>query len=136
MAVSRMAGGGGLQSNQCNRMHQIGAFFLIIITVYITKLFDQSSSLISQRLSSNPADAPLFSGGSLYWPNRGYGSEISLKIYVYKETEIDGLTELMRGREGKIDLASCVKGQWGTQVECVSLFGGLNFDLNWIFFFL
>jgi hypothetical protein len=35
---------------------------------------------------------------------------------VYDESEIDGLPELMRGRDGQITPQACVKGQWGTQV--------------------
>lgn len=51
------------------------------------------------------------------WPDLGYGSQLSLKIYVYDEHEIDGLKDLMYGRDGKISVDSCLKGQWGTQVK-------------------
>lgn len=56
-------------------------------------------------------------GKSISWPDRGYGSRLSLKIYVYDENEIDGLKELMYGRDGKVSAENCVKGQWGTQVK-------------------
>lgn len=55
--------------------------------------------------------------GSISWPERGYGSHLSLKIYVYDENEIQGLKALMYGRDGKITAATCLKGQWGTQVK-------------------
>ncbi|TKY45597.1 arabinosyltransferase ARAD1 [Spatholobus suberectus] len=44
-------------------------------------------------------------------------SQLSLKIYVYEPDEINGLEELMRGRDGKISEEACLKGQWGTQVK-------------------
>jgi hypothetical protein len=53
----------------------------------------------------------------------GYGTHLSLKIYVYEEDEIDGLKELLRGREGKISADACVKGQWGTQVVSCKIQG-------------
>lgn len=51
------------------------------------------------------------------WPDRGYGTHLSLKIYVYDEHEIDDLKLLLYGRDGKISADACVKGQWGTQVK-------------------
>ncbi|KAI3933787.1 hypothetical protein MKW92_038029 [Papaver armeniacum] len=45
------------------------------------------------------------------------GNQLSLKIYVYEENEIDGLKELMYGRDGQITVDSCFKGQGGTQVK-------------------
>ncbi|KAI3853580.1 hypothetical protein MKW98_025097 [Papaver atlanticum] len=51
------------------------------------------------------------------WPNKGFGNQLSLKIYVYEENEIGGLKELMYGRDGQITVDSCLKGQWGTQVK-------------------
>ncbi|KAI3779236.1 hypothetical protein L2E82_08858 [Cichorium intybus] len=42
-------------------------------------------------------------------------SVLLLKIYVYDENEIDGLRQLLYGRDGKISADSCLKGQWGTQ---------------------
>ncbi|KAJ0085646.1 hypothetical protein Patl1_08160 [Pistacia atlantica] len=77
----------------CTRTHQIGALLL--------------KNLL--RISHN--------GGSLSWPQRGYGSQLSLKIYIYDENEIDGLKSLLYGRDGTISADSCVKGQWGTQVK-------------------
>lgn len=54
--------------------------------------------------------------GPQSWPERGYGSQLSFKIYVYDVDEIDGLQALISGREGKITEDACLKGQWGTQV--------------------
>lgn len=51
------------------------------------------------------------------WPERGYGSHLSLKIYVYDEKEIDGLKDLLYGRDGTISTNACLKGQWGSQVK-------------------
>lgn len=56
-------------------------------------------------------------GRPFAWPERGFGSYLNLKIYVYDEDEIDGLKELLYGRDGKISGDACVKGQWGTQVK-------------------
>ncbi|XP_047341199.1 probable glucuronosyltransferase Os03g0107900 [Impatiens glandulifera] len=111
------------QTTPCTRIHQIGALAIVVTTFFLTRFFDQSSFS-----SCNPNSADLsnqerrhavhFSEtGSLSWPERGYGSDISLKVYVYDENEIDGLGVLMRGRDGKISADSCVKGQWGTQVK-------------------
>lgn len=103
----------------CTRFHQIGALALIATTFFLTRLLDHqhsfssSSSTSSSHLSLSTDDG----GFPLSWPDRGYGSRLSLKIYVYEEQEIDGLTELMRGRDGQISPGSCVKGQWGTQVR-------------------
>lgn len=51
------------------------------------------------------------------WPERGYGSHLSLKMYVYEEDEIEGLRALMYGRDREISAADCIRGQWGTQVK-------------------
>lgn len=107
----------------CTRTHQIGAILLVAATFVLTRLFDQtlspcnySSSL--DRYHSSPQNLLRISdgGGSLSWPQRGYGSQMSLKIYIYDENEIEGLKLLLYGRDGAISADSCVKGQWGTQV--------------------
>ncbi|XP_068665806.1 probable glycosyltransferase At5g25310 [Aristolochia californica] len=92
------------------RTHQIGALALIVITFFLTRIYNQS-------LSSSGCLFAVSSDGTASWPVRGYGTDLSLKIYVYEENEIDGLKELMRGRDGKIVADSCLKGQWGTQVK-------------------
>ncbi|CAK7346843.1 unnamed protein product [Dovyalis caffra] len=108
-------------SPPCTRIHQIGALLLVATTFFLTRLFDHSfstcypSSLNHDHTSQNVVHVS--DGGSLSWPQRGYGSYLSLKIYVYEEDEIDGLKELLRGREEKISADACVKGQWGTQVK-------------------
>ncbi|KAG8633259.1 probable glucuronoxylan glucuronosyltransferase F8H isoform X1 [Manihot esculenta] len=110
------------QAPLCTRIHQIGAILIVAATFFFTRLFDQSFPTCSP--SSNPhftsksqSLVHVTDDGSLSWPQRGYGTYLSLKIYVYEEHEIDGLKELLRGREGKISADACVKGQWGTQVK-------------------
>ncbi|XP_043722696.1 probable glucuronoxylan glucuronosyltransferase F8H isoform X2 [Telopea speciosissima] len=104
----------------CTRTHQIGALALVAATFFITRIFDQS--LNSSNYSSGEVKSSFVdNGGSISWPDRGYGSHLFLKIYVYDEREIDGLKELMRGRDGKISPESCLKGQWGTQVKIHTL---------------
>eukprot|EP00258_Populus_trichocarpa_P040353 XP_024456372.1 probable glucuronoxylan glucuronosyltransferase F8H isoform X2 [Populus trichocarpa] len=105
----------------CTRSHQIGALLLVASTFFLTRLFDHPfstcppSSLNHDHTSQNVVH--FSDGGYLSWPQMGYGTHLSLKIYVYEEDEIDGLKELLRGREGKISADACVKGQWGTQVK-------------------
>ncbi|KAJ6730585.1 EXOSTOSIN FAMILY PROTEIN [Salix viminalis] len=105
----------------CTRAHQIGALLLIATTFFLTRLFDQSFSTCPPSSLNHDHSSPnvvhVSDGGSLSWPQRGYGSHLSLKIYVYEEGEIDGLKELLRGRDGKISADACLKGQWGTQVK-------------------
>ncbi|XP_020600094.1 probable glucuronosyltransferase Os03g0107900 isoform X2 [Phalaenopsis equestris] len=117
-------GGSHHQNIVCGRAHQIGAITLIAATFLLTRALDRlyyfpipSSSPLSV-VSGEPSVGTLFlSSGSLAWPHRGYGTSLSLRIYVYEESEVDGLRELMRGRDGKISVESCLKGQWGTQVK-------------------
>lgn len=123
---SRLFGGAPPHHNSpCTRAHQIGALAVVLTTFFFTRLFDQSSLSSSCPNSFNVHqsynsrdDVVRFPNGdgSIVWPHRGYGSHLSLKIYVYDEHEIDGLKELMYGRDGKILPDSCLKGQWGTQV--------------------
>ncbi|KAK4859506.1 hypothetical protein QYF36_006658 [Acer negundo] len=104
----------------CTRTHQIAALFLVATTFFLTRLLDHSlSPCHHSSLTQNDAASQLYFDGerSLSWPQRGYGSHISLKIYVYDENEIDGLKHLMYGRDGTISADSCLKGQWGTQVK-------------------
>ncbi|PNT48317.1 hypothetical protein POPTR_002G072300v4 [Populus trichocarpa] len=108
-------------SPPCTRTHQIGALLLIATTFFLTRLFDQAFTTCPPSSLNNDHSSPnvvhVSDGGSLSWPQRGYGSHLSLKIYVYEEDEIDGLKELLRGRDGKISADACLKGQWGTQVK-------------------
>ncbi|XP_068657098.1 probable glucuronoxylan glucuronosyltransferase F8H [Aristolochia californica] len=104
------------------RMHQIGALALIVMTFFLTRIYDQSlssSSYLStlSLTNSKQSEVALSSDGAASWPVRGYGADLSLKIYVYEEDEIDGVKELMRGRDRQIVADSCLKGQWGTQVK-------------------
>ncbi|KAI3672817.1 hypothetical protein L6452_38917 [Arctium lappa] len=108
-------------STRCTRSHQIGALALIAITFFATRLLDQSFSSSTSPFHGDGFESNLIrfseADGSMRWPHRGYGSYIFLKIYVYDENEIDGLKQLLHGRDGKISPDSCLKGQWGTQVK-------------------
>ncbi|GAV76651.1 Exostosin domain-containing protein [Cephalotus follicularis] len=91
----------------CTRTHQIGALLLVISTFFLTRLLDQSL----------PATYPVNLDRRTSFPG-----SLSLKIYVYYESEIDGLYSLLYGRDGNIDGNHCLKGQWGTQVKIHRLF--------------
>ncbi|KAG6624320.1 hypothetical protein I3843_16G020100 [Carya illinoinensis] len=111
------------QTPLCTRAHQIGSLLLVFGTFFLTRLLDRSfpacPNFSSDRFPTTYQSLVGFSGhgGSLSWPDRGYGSHLSLKIYVYDEDEIDGLKPLMYGRKGTITAQACLKGQWGTQVK-------------------
>ncbi|XP_039138956.1 probable glucuronosyltransferase Os03g0107900 isoform X1 [Dioscorea cayenensis subsp. rotundata] len=99
----------------CTRAHQIGALALASIVFFFARSLDRPATCV---YSPSPPTTSLFDhAGTLRWPERGYGSVLSLKIYVYDEREIDGLRALLRGRDGRISAESCFKGQWGTQVK-------------------
>jgi hypothetical protein len=107
----------------CTRTHQIGALFLVVSTFFVTRLFDQWFSesnsvtpVIDLRRTSSSYGIKT-DNGIIRWPERGYGSHLSLKIYVYDENEIDGLKELLYGRDGSVKTTACLKGQWGSQVK-------------------
>ena len=109
----------------CTRTHQIGALFLVVSTFFLTRLFDQCYSVTPTiDLHRTYSSAVTSDDGVLRWPERGYGSHLSLKMYVYDENEIDGLKELMYGRDGSVKTAACLKGQWGSQVTTT----GFSFD--------
>ncbi|XP_026393202.1 probable glucuronoxylan glucuronosyltransferase F8H [Papaver somniferum] len=120
MASSNKTRNNFTSNNQavCTRTNQILALILITVTFFLTRIFNQSCP---NNYSSNSFISKSPSSQDLYfvnaWPNRGFGDQLSLKIYVYDENEIDGLKELMYGRDGKITVDSCLKGQWGTQVK-------------------
>ncbi|CAH9101702.1 unnamed protein product [Cuscuta europaea] len=109
----------------CTRTHQIGALALVIITYFFTRLFHQSinpcsffpTNYATDELGSANDVVRFSDRGSVLWPQRGYGPHLSLKIYVYDASEIDGLNLLLSGREGNISPESCLKGQWGSQVK-------------------
>ncbi|MBA0585513.1 hypothetical protein Gorai_016287 [Gossypium raimondii] len=102
----------------CTRTHQIAALILVTATFFFTRLFDQSfppsPCYLDRHLNLHVAKTN--DAGHLLWPDRGYGSHLSLKIYVYDENEIDGLKDLLYGRDGSISSNACLKGQWGSQV--------------------
>nr|ACN30964.1 unknown [Zea mays] len=86
----------------CSRAHQVGALVLVSATFLLTRLFDR---FLLDTYSSAPIN-----------PGRPFSSA-DLRIYVYAEDEIQGLRALLRGRDGTINAATCLKGQWGTQVK-------------------
>nr|DAD39940.1 TPA_asm: hypothetical protein HUJ06_014263 [Nelumbo nucifera] len=132
----------------CTRTHQIGALALVVTTFFVTRIFDQTFNSCNYSPFELKRSHDLFlpgNGGFVSWPGQGYGSHLDLKIYVYDENEIDGLKELMFGRDGKISADSCVKGQlllksrfWTLKkeeadlffvpayVKCVRMMGGLH----------
>ncbi|XP_045829016.1 probable glucuronosyltransferase GUT1 [Trifolium pratense] len=89
----------------CTRTHQIGALLLVIATFFFTRLLDAPC-----RISPTVSSQRKF----LLLPE---SQEVSIKIYVYDVNEIDGLNELLKGRDGKIAPEACLKGQWGSQVK-------------------
>ncbi|KAF8088445.1 hypothetical protein N665_0541s0010 [Sinapis alba] len=106
----------------CTRTHQIGALFLVVSTFFLTRLLDQWSSESNSVTPVTDIHRTSSSGITIdsdipRWPERGYGSHLSLKIYVYDENEIEGLKELMYGRDGSVKTTACLKGQWGSQVK-------------------
>ncbi|KAI4307183.1 hypothetical protein L6164_030397 [Bauhinia variegata] len=101
----------------CTRSHQIGSLFVVVSTFFLTRLFDQSFTSCNLSVDQVRTSQGLVQVGPQSWPVRGYGSQLSLKIYVYDVEEIDGLKALMYGRDGKITEDACLKGQWGTQVK-------------------
>ncbi|XP_054789045.1 probable glycosyltransferase At5g11130 isoform X2 [Prosopis cineraria] len=119
----------------CTRTHQIGALFLVVATFFFTRLFDHSFIPCSLSVDQVRPSLDLVHGGPYSWPERGYGSQLSLKIYVYDVEEIDGLKVLMYGREGKITENACLKGQWGTQVLSQMPYFRLSGGRNHIFVF-
>lgn len=107
----------------CTRTHQIGSLLLVLTTFFLTRLLDRSFSTTFDHVSISSGSSRAISftattgSVSVSWPERGYGSHLSLKIYVYDENEIEGLKPLMYGKDGRITAEACLKGQWGTQVH-------------------
>lgn len=105
---------------QCTQTHWISALLLVFATHLVTRVLDQvpapaNTTGFNQPGRSSEGDLQ-FDGGFPAWPQKGYGSHIDIKIYVYDENEIEGLKPLMYGKEGVIDVGICYQGQWGTQV--------------------
>ncbi|XP_037423195.1 probable glucuronosyltransferase Os03g0107900 [Triticum dicoccoides] len=86
---------------QCTPAHQAGALLLVAVTFLLTRL-----------LSAPPPHPPFPTPG----PRLSAAAD-HLRVYVYAEDEVDGLRELLRGRDGAVSAATCLKGQWGTQVK-------------------
>ncbi|RCV28191.1 hypothetical protein SETIT_5G386000v2 [Setaria italica] len=90
----------------CSRSHQVGALLLVAATFLLTRLFDR---LLLDTSSPSSSSFPLNAARPSSSPD--------LRIYVYSEDEIQGLRTLLRGRDGTVAAATCLKGQWGTQVK-------------------
>ena len=103
----------------CTRTHQIGALLLVATTFFFTRMLSTSTLSTSVVHVSQPR----FQWGQ---------SQLSLKIYVYQEDEIDGLKELLRGRDAKITDEACLKGQWGSQVINSSIPFPIFSSMGWI----
>ncbi|XP_062218605.1 probable beta-1,4-xylosyltransferase IRX10 isoform X3 [Phragmites australis] len=93
------------QHHACSRAHQVGALLLVAATFVLTRLFDRL--LLPDTSASSSYSSSSFFGAA----------DAALRIYVYAEGEIDGLRALLRGRDGTVPAATCLKGQWGTQVK-------------------
>lgn len=87
----------------CTRAHQAAALLLVAATFLLTRLLSTSPSL-PYSTTITPLPEP-----------RDYGAD--LRIYVYSEDEIDGLRSLLHGHHNTVHTATCLKGQWGTQVK-------------------
>uniref|UniRef100_A0A8I7BD89 Exostosin GT47 domain-containing protein n=1 Tax=Hordeum vulgare subsp. vulgare TaxID=112509 RepID=A0A8I7BD89_HORVV len=91
----------GPRHPQCTPAHQAGALLLVAVTFLLTRL-----------LSAPPPPPPFPTPG----PRLSAAAD-HLRVYVYAEDEVDGLRALLRGRDGAVSAATCLKGQWGTQVK-------------------
>ncbi|XP_047067928.1 probable glucuronosyltransferase Os03g0107900 [Lolium rigidum] len=90
----------------CTRAHQAGALLLVAVTFLLTRL-----------LSAPPPPFPTSRSATQGpWLDLAPHQD-HLRIYVYNEDEIDGLRALLRGRDNTVSAATCLKGQWGTQVK-------------------
>jgi hypothetical protein len=90
----------------CTRAHQAGALLLVAVTFLLTRL-----------LSAPPPPFPTSRSATQGpWLDLAPHQD-HLRIYVYDEDEIDGLRALLRGRDNTVSAATCLKGQWGTQVS-------------------
>ncbi|GKV31057.1 hypothetical protein SLEP1_g39798 [Rubroshorea leprosula] len=111
---------------QCSQTHWIGALILVFATHLFTRVLDYVPAPVNtigfNQLGGSSEGGLQFESGFPAWPQRGYGSHIDIKIYVYDENEIEGLKPLMYGKEGVIDVGICYQGQWGAQVKIHRLF--------------
>ncbi|CAM0907626.1 unnamed protein product [Alopecurus aequalis] len=94
----------GPQQPHCTRAHQAGALLLVAATFLLTRLLSAPPPPFptSRSRSATPDLAP---------------HQDHLRVYVYDEDEIDGLRALLSGRDRTVSAATCLKGQWGTQVK-------------------
>lgn len=137
--------------SMCNKNHLVGALAISVLTFFATRLLDQAVGTCNIQSRSHESRSntenrqydgalqDVFGKSSAGWPEQGYGYRLSLKIYVYEEWEVDGLKELIRGRDHSVASVSCAKGQWGTQVKVHQLlqksgFRTMNKDEAQLFF--
>ncbi|KAL0438185.1 UNVERIFIED_CONTAM: hypothetical protein Slati_2301500 [Sesamum latifolium] len=88
----------------CTRTHQIAALALVVATFFLTRLFDHSLGPCSSPYLNSLSDGNQYTapdGVVRFGGSPGYGTHLTLKIYVYDENEIEGLKLLMYGREGR-----------------------------------
>lgn len=95
--------------------HMMLALLLIVTTYGFTRFSLNDDGRSQQKLVT-------FNGRHLSWPERGYGSHLSVKIYVYEEAEIDGLETLLYGTDGNLSVEDCARGRWGSQVYILILY--------------
>ena len=96
----------GPQHPHCTRAHQAGALLLVAVTFLLTRLLSAPPQPVPTSRSATPGP----------WPDLAPHHD-HLRVYVYDEDEIDGLRALLRGRDHTVSAATCLKGQWGTQVR-------------------
>uniref|UniRef100_A0ACD5WQP5 Uncharacterized protein n=1 Tax=Avena sativa TaxID=4498 RepID=A0ACD5WQP5_AVESA len=92
----------------CTRAHQAGALLLVAVTFLLTRLFSAPPPPFPTSRSHSATPGPWLD----LTPHQDH-----LRIYVYDEDEIGGLRALLRGRDHTVSAATCLKGQWGTQVK-------------------
>lgn len=107
-------------SKSCTLSHQIFTIVLLGF-IYLLTNFSLYQDRSSQRLIR-------INGGYLSWPDRGFGSRLSLKIYVYDEDEIEGLDTLLYGTDLNLTVDDCDKGRWGTQVRSLNIYVSIYCD--------
>eukprot|EP00252_Welwitschia_mirabilis_P014913 TRINITY_DN32977_c0_g1_i1.p1 TRINITY_DN32977_c0_g1~~TRINITY_DN32977_c0_g1_i1.p1 ORF type:complete len:459 (+),score=57.24 TRINITY_DN32977_c0_g1_i1:257-1633(+) len=113
--------GSALPSATCTRIHFGGGLGIAVLTFLFTRYLDQTLGTSNSSNFSYDASrldvSDVTTAGLFRWPEQGYGSHLGLKIYVYEEDEVEGLKELLYGRDHSITSDFCVTGQWGMQVK-------------------
>ncbi|XP_024537025.1 probable glucuronosyltransferase Os03g0107900 [Selaginella moellendorffii] len=104
---------GSSSRGACSSSSAVRYLGVVVASVLCTRLF-----LFEARdRCGTSSDVRRKNVGEFEWPELGYGSHLALRIYVYQESEVPGLKELLSGRDNKISPEDCLKGQYGTQVK-------------------